>query len=199
LQEFDYLAKSFSLQILFGKERRTLQHDHFKRSWVLALGLVWLMLLGVKASIAQEKSPVAGEMVLAVIKYQEINVRDTKGHALFLVEYEGNNVSRGKQEFMNKSQVGMLLFGDLENRNGPIQGYFEFRKKGDTVFSKWEGKLITSYSSKGTPVTTFEGTFSYTKGTGQYAGIQGRGVFKGKMISWEFRTFEWEGEYWIKR
>ena len=61
---------------------------------------------------------------------------------------------------MNKSQVGMLLFGDLENRNGPIQGCFEFRKKGDTVFSKWEGKLTTSYSSKGTPVTTFEGTFS---------------------------------------
>ena len=59
--------------------------------------------------------------------------------------------------------------------------------------------MSTSYSSKGTPVTTFEGTFSCTKGTGQYARIQGRGVFKGKMISWEFRTFEWEGEYWIKR
>ncbi len=156
-----------------------MQHDHFKRSWVLALGLVWLMLLGVKVSMAQEKIPVAGEMVLAVIKYQEMNVRDTKGHILSLVEYEGNNVSEGKREFMNKSQVGMLLFGDLENRNGPIQGYFEFRKSKDTAFSKWEGKLTTSYSSKGTPVTTFEGTLSYTKGTGRYAGIQGRGVFKG--------------------
>jgi hypothetical protein len=69
-QEFEFPAKSLSLQILFGKETRTLQHDHFKRSWVLALGLVWLMLLGVKASVAQEKIPVAGEVVLAVVKYQ---------------------------------------------------------------------------------------------------------------------------------
>ena len=155
--------------------------------------------IGREGLYGTEKIPVAGEMVLAVIKYQEMNVRDTKGHILSLVEYEGNNVSKGKREFMNKSQVGMLLFGDLENRNGPIQGYFEFRKSKDTAFSKWEGKLTTSYSSKGTPVTTFEGTFSYTKGTGRYAGIQGRGVFKGKMISWEFRTFEWEGEYWISK
>ena len=85
--------------------------------------------LGLKASVAQEKIPVGGEVVLAVVKYQQMNVRDTKGHALFLVEYQGNNASRGKQEFMNKSQVGMLLFGDLESRMARSRDTSNFEKR----------------------------------------------------------------------
>jgi hypothetical protein len=176
-----------------------LQFVGIKRWWVLLVSLGWLLVAGATASGAQERFPVAGEMVLAVNKYQEINVGDTKDHSVFLLEYEGNNVSKDKQEFMHESQATMLLFGDLVKKSGPIQGYWEFRKGEDTVFFKWEGKLNTVYSSRGTPGMTFEGTFSYIKGTGRYAGIEGGGAFRGKMISWVFRVFEWKGEYSIKK
>ena len=72
-------------------------------------------------------------------------------------------------------------------------------KKDDTVFAKWKGSVMTTLSAEGTPVTTFEGSFSYIKGTGHFENIHGGGTYKGRFISKTIYTVEWEGEYFIEK
>ena len=171
----------------------------FNRAMVLSISLVLIFALGVTTSVAQQKIKVAGKMTLAYTKQETIDVDDAEGHFISLAESEGKNVSTGKQEFMDGAQVVNLSFGDLVKGNGPHQGYVKFAKKDDTVIAKWEGKVTTTLSAEGTPITTFEGTFSWIKGTGQFVNIQGNGTYKGGFISKTLYTSDWEGEYSVKK
>jgi hypothetical protein len=93
-------------------------------------------------------------------------------------KWNGVFVSSGNTEFMDGAQVVSIMMSDLVHFSGPFQGYSIQTKKGESTFSKVEGKLTTTLSSDGTPVTTLEGTFHWIKGTGQYENIQGGGTFK---------------------
>ena len=170
-----------------------------KRSMALFISLALIFALGVTTSIAQQKTKIAGKMTCASIKSERINVGDTEGHILLLSEYEGANVSTGKHKFMDGAQVVGMTFGDLVKGNGPHQGYIKMSLNGDAVFSKYEGKTTTTLSPEGTPIMTFEGTFSYIKGTGQFENIQGGGIYKGRYISRTIWVAKWEGEYSIKK
>ncbi len=86
---------------------------------------------------------------------------------------------------------------DLVKGNGTNQGYGKLAQNGDSAFLKWEGQVITTLSANGRPMIAFEGTWSWTKGTGQFENIQGGGTYKGKYISRTIWTNEWEGEYFI--
>jgi len=94
--------------------------------------------------------------------------------------------------------VGMGFY-DLVNGNGTSQGYGNFSLNGDVIFWKYQGKVATILSPEGKPVTTFEGSWTYTKGTGKYENSQGSGTFKGKLISRTIFVIDWEGEYFIKK
>ena len=112
---------------------------------------------------------------------------------------EGINVSTGKKKFMDGAKVVAVEFGDYVEGNGPNLGYGKMTLNGDVVFWKSEGKSITTLSPDGTPITTFEGTYTVIKGAGQYENIQGSGTFKGKLISATKAIYEWEGESFIKK
>ena len=150
-------------------------------------------------TLAQEKTKIAGKITVTYTKQEKIDVGDTEGHIFPMAESEGTNVSTGKNEFMDGAQVANMSFGDLVKGNGPQQGYIKFTKNGDTTFAKWESKVTTTLSDEGTPIITFEGTFSYIKGTGQLENIQGSGTYKGKFTSETTYEWEWEGEYFIKK
>jgi hypothetical protein len=64
---------------------------------------------------------------------------------------------------------------------------------------KWELQVRPSPTAEGTPVTTYEGPLTFTKGTGEFEGIQGGGTIKGKYISRNISITEPEGEYWIEK
>jgi hypothetical protein len=106
-------------------------------------------------------------------------------------------VNTGKQEFMDGAQVINMSTSDLIKGTGTHQGYVKVVKGEDSIFAKWQGKITTSFSDEGLPHTSFEGTYSYLSGTGQYEGIQGAGTYKGKFLSKTILTTEWEGEYHI--
>jgi uncharacterized protein affecting Mg2+/Co2+ transport len=122
---------------------------------VLFISLVLIFALGVTTSIAQQKTKIAGKHTFAYTKQNTINVGDIEGHIIMLNEFEGINVSTGKN--------------------------------------------ATTISPEGKPVTTLEGSWTYTKGTGKYENIQGSGSYKGKLISRTIFIIEWEGEYFIKK
>ena len=170
-----------------------------KRWMALFMSLVLILALCAMSSMAQQKTKIAGKMTCAYTKQEVIDAGDTEGHVLSLAEYEGTNVSAGAHEFMDGAQVVNMGLSDLVKGNGTHYGYLEFAKKGDAVFAKWQGKVATVLSAEGTPITAFEGTFSYTKGTGRFENIQGSGSYKGKFISKTIYTTDWEGEYFIEK
>lgn len=171
----------------------------FKRSMVLFISLVLLFALGVTTSIAQQKTKIAGKHTFAYTKQNTINVGDIEGHIIMLNEFEGINVSTGKNKFMDGAQDVAMGFYDLVMGNGPHQGYGKMSLNGDVVFWKNQGNTATTISPEGKPVNTLEGSWTYTKGTGKYENIQGSGSYKGKLISRTIFIIEWEGEYFIKK
>ena len=148
--------------------------------------------------IAQQMTKISGKMTCAYTDRQAYESGYTEGHSLSLAESDGINISTGTNVFMDGAQVVNFSFADLVKGNGPHQGYVKLLKKDDVVISKWQGKIITTMSDEGTPLTTFDGTYSYVKGLGKFKNIQGKGTFRGKFISKMIYTVEWEGEYSVQ-
>lgn len=146
-----------------------------------------------------QKTKIAGKHTFAFTTQKTINVGDTEDHIISLSAYEGFNVSTGKNKFMDGAQNVGMGFSDLFKGNGPDQGYGNFSLNGDVIFWKYQGKFTTILSPEGKPVTTFEGAWTYTKGTGKYENIQGSGTFKGKFSSRTIFIADWEGEYFIEK
>ena len=180
------------------------QSNHvFKKSAKKLIGLfislVLIFALGVTTLIAQQKIKVTGKVTFALTIQDSINVGDTEGHMISLSELDGFNVSAGEEKFMDGSQFVSMGFDDLVMGNGTHQGYGNFSLNEDVIFWKYRGNTVTTISSEGKPVTTLEGSFTFTNGTGKYENIQGSGTYKGKPMSRTITIMEWEGEYFIKK
>lgn len=169
-----------------------------KRSSALFISLTLIFALGPATSMAQQMAKVAGKIKAAYTKQDTIVVGDTEGHLLSFGMSEGTNASIADHEFMEGAKVTNYSFSDLVAGNGPHEGYVKFAKNGDTAFGKWQGKVTTTLSAEGTPVSTFEGTTTWIKGTGKFENIQGTGTYKGGFISKTEYAVEWAGEYSIK-
>lgn len=165
----------------------------------LFISLVLIFTLGVTTSIAQQKIKVSGKHTFAYTKQDSINVGDTEGHLITLSEYEGFNVSTGKDKFMDGALDVAMGFSDLVMGNGTDQGYGKFSLNGDVIFWKHQGNIATTISPEGKPVSTAEGSWTWIKGTGKYENIQGSGTYKGKFMSRSIFIVDWEGEYFIKK
>lgn len=163
----------------------------------LFISLAFIIALSVTTSAAQQKTWVAGTITSANTKIEKINVGDIEDHTISLLEDEGVNVSTGEHNFLDGSAWSSIGQYDLVAGNGAHQGYGKQVLNGDSVFLKWEGHVTTTLSPEGMPMVTFEGTFSWTNGTGQFENIQGGGVYKGRYISRIIWTSEWEGDYSI--
>jgi hypothetical protein len=64
-----------------------------------------------------------------------------------------------------------------------------------TYFWKIRRKITAPLSADGTPVAIIEASVTWIKGTGQFKNIHGVGTAKGRYISKNIYTGEWEGEY----
>ena len=117
-----------------------------------------------------------GRSVYHFSKIERIEVGDVPGHMIGVAEHRGL-MSHDTGEVA--THIGRLTF-DYTNGNGPFQGYnlitFE---DGSTKIFKAQGKTTAQASG----VSTFEATYTYIKGTGQFEGIQGTGSFTGKRIA----------------
>ncbi len=175
-----------------------MEKTSFRHLTALFIGLALLLAVAPTSSNAQEMTKVAGKINLTYTHQDSIVVGDTEGHVLSFDMSEGTNVSIADDEFMEGAQVTIYAFSDLVAGNGPHEGYAKFAKNGDTTFAKWQGKVTTTLSAENTPVTTFEGTSTWIKGTGKFENIQGTNTYKGGFISKTEYEVEWAGEYTIK-
>jgi hypothetical protein len=146
---------------------------------------------------AQQTTAISGKITAAYAHQDSIVVGDFPGHVMSLSTSEGTNANSGDNAFMDGAKVVNLSYADLMMGNGSHLGYILFAKNGDTAYSKWEGKITTVLSAKGLPETSFEGTFTYTKGTGTFEKITGNGTYKGTFTSMTEYTVDWQSEYSI--
>ena len=164
-----------------------------KRLMSLFISFTMIFTLSVTTSLAQEKVKITGKRYGVSTKTEVIKHDDTEGHVLILTEAKGFDVITNEQ-FISRE------FMDYVKGNGTHRGYQkDITPEGDVVFATFEGKTTTTLSPEGKPLTTFEGTFSFTRGTGKYENIHGGGTYKGKVIGEGMFTYDWEGESFIKK
>ena len=175
------------------KEVEAMQVLKSKRLMLLIISLASIFALGLTSSLAQEKTKFAGKRYGVMTKTEVIELDDTEGHILSLGESKGIDVTTGDQ-FVSSG------FSDSVMGNGTHWGYSKtIDKDGDVAFSPFKMQVTTTLSPQGKPITTFQGTFSFSKGTGKWENVQASGTFKGRMIGPETYMYDWEGEYSTKK
>ena len=166
---------------------------------VFFVSLTMALALGASNLSAQQTTSVSGKITSAFTHQDSIVVGDVVGHIMSLATSEGKNVNTGEHTFMDGAKVVNMSHSDLTMGSGIHQGYIQFIKNGDTATSKWEGKVTTVLDSVSAPVTSFEGVFSYTKGTGQFENIKGNGTYSGEFTSKTGYTVDWQSDYFIEK
>src|SRR5450756_982092 len=107
-------------------------------------------------------------------------VGDVPGHVVGVSETTGLIfVTKGP----GSGEIGIrksTSYFDIVKGKGPFTGYFVYTfSDGSTMFTKAIG---TATSVDGGKRTTHEGTYEVTGGTGKFAGMKGKGTFKGERV-----------------
>jgi hypothetical protein len=153
---------------------------------IMILSLI--LAVGVVNSIAQEKIKMKDKTYWVDTKAETMKIDDIDGHLILISEVKGINVGSGA---ISVSRSTM----DVVNWNGTSVGYSTTTDSdGDSTYAKAQGKVITTLSPQGKPVMIMEGSWSMIKGTGKYAGFQGGGPYKLKVIGPGISVMDWEGE-----
>jgi hypothetical protein len=153
---------------------------------VFATGIV---LMG--DAVAAEKGKVAERDVFYTTTFHILKVPDVEGHTNFLLEAKGI-ISNEKWGAAIAYQVYTM---DLIKGAGTFQGYTHTTfPDGSTISGKFEGKT-TGGGAYTTGTVSSEGTWAYTKGTGKFQGIQGKGTFKSYVLGQSQYYSDNEGEY----
>ena len=171
----------------------------FRQSVAASICVAVILAFCVTPLMAQKTTKIAGKMTLASTMQERADIGDTEGHIISFSIFEGSNVNTGTNAFMDGAHVTNTTFADYTKGNGSHQTYVKVSANDDATFAKCEGSTTTVLSEDGTPVTTFEGTFTYIGGTGAYENIHGGGTYNGKYIASNIYVAMWDGEYYIKK
>ena len=144
------------------------------RLWFAILAVA--ILVGFTALSQAGAETAKGRYVYHFFKVERIEVGDVPGHLIGVADGRGL-VSSDTGEVA--TQLTKLLF-DYTNGSGPFQAYNLITyEDGSTKISKVQGRTTAQASG----VSTFEGTYTFIKGTGRFEGIQGTGSFTGKRTA----------------
>jgi hypothetical protein len=169
-----------------------------RRLVALFASVALIVAVVVAPTAAQEKFKVAGKMTSTETRHDTIAIGDVEGHIFSLSKYEGTNASTGESKFMDGAQLVNVASSELTMGVGPHHGYVRLINADGTVVAQWAGR-VTTVSTKEGPLVSFEGTYSYTMGTGKFQNIRGSGTYKGRFTSKTEYTSDWEGEYYIEK
>lgn len=137
---------------------------------------------------------IAGTFTMRYVTQEKLSIPDGAGHVLLLTDARGTNRNSGPGDFMAGAQVAIREILDLAQGNGSSQGYVTLWQGADSTVVKINGKVTTTMSPDGSPRTTFTGSWTEVRGTGQYAGIQGGGTYRGAFSSPTDFTVDWTGQ-----
>jgi hypothetical protein len=142
-------------------------------------------------AVSEERGKVAERDVFYTTTFHILKVPDVEGHTNFLLEAKGI-ISKEKWGAALAYQVFTM---DLIKGAGTFQGYTHTTyPDGSTTTAKFEGKS-TGGGAGTTGTASSEGTWTYTKGTGKFQGIQGKGTFKSYVLGQSQYYSDNEGEY----
>ena len=142
--------------------------------WFAILAVIILAAFTIAIQAGAET--VKGRYVYHFFKVERIEVGDVPGHLIGVADGRGL-VSSDTGEVA--TQLTKLLF-DYTNGSGPFQAYNLISyEDGSTKISKVQGRTTAQASG----VSTFEGTYTFIKGTGRFEGIQGSASFSGKRTA----------------
>lgn len=160
----------------------------------LALAVLPVAALGAIAWMpAADRDNVSGTFTATYASRQAHEVGDAPAHVIGVALAQGTNRSTGSTEYMAGGSVVNVETHDLTRGNGSHQGYSTFALGSDTTISKWSGKVTTVLGADQRPATTFEGTWTKSRGTGRYAAASGHGTYQGRMTSDKGYIIEWAG------
>jgi hypothetical protein len=161
--------------------------------------LAFIALITLAFGVALVGDALAGEKVKARtvlyrVNWQQIEVGDQKGHVYVLYESKGIETILQGKAFCDGWSLRQGGFLDINLKSGAGYAHgFEVMtdKDGDKIFDTWEGK-----PGKG---GLWEGTWTYTGGTGKWQGIQGRGTWITHEPAPGQSYDDWEGEVELPR
>jgi hypothetical protein len=135
-------------------------------------------LLAAHAALAQQRCKFAYEGGTETTYPQQLrlDVGDIPGHIIAIFEvHHGPNPS-AKPNCEGFKVVDKLThgFADVIDRNGRAWGYTTMTlDNGDKIYTKYSGNVIAATGAEGAPMTMFNGTSTWTGGTGRYLGVRG--------------------------
>ena len=156
---------------------------------LLLISLFAIFFFSVTMSFAE---PVKGKRFGTFESKATVKIGDAEGHILGIGESKGVDIT-------NNSVWVSTSLSDLTNGNGTQQGHTVTMYKNGKTFGSFKGKVTTVMSDKGKPLVSFEGTWEFTGGTGEWANIQGKGTYKGKFIGPGIYTYDIQGESFMKK
>ena len=115
--------------------------------------------------------------VYRLSKTEVLEVGDLTGHIIGVVEQKGLSFSENGEV---GTYSGCATF-DYINGSGKHEAYsITTYEDGSTIVTKSQGTTKASEDGK---ISVFEGTFTYTGGTGRFKGIKGKGSYTGKRVA----------------
>jgi hypothetical protein len=132
---------------------------------------------------------VSGSFSGSIHNQSVIPVNDAPDHSLGVAEVRGTQSSSDPK--WNNSSITYWGTIDMQGAHGVQRGYF---LNDHGTAGQDRGTFEGNVSVSGGEVVT-EGTWQYTGGAGEFAGITGRGTFKTRLTSPTTVEATWQGAY----
>jgi hypothetical protein len=131
----------------------------------------------------------SGRRVQSVTRTEAVPVGDVEGHVQGVVAFGGLTFF-ASGEIATHTNVATF---DLTDGSGTHAGYVVHRfEDGATALERYEGR---AEAKDGGATTLVEGSFECTGGTGRFAGLAGKGTYRGERLgaldqgSWTYIDF----------
>ena len=164
-----------------------------RRWWLLAFvgGACLSVVTAVTPAASQEQF--GDRRIYHVHRVQSVQIEDVEGHELILTEHHGYDVNRGSFTIAH-------AFSDVVKGNGRTWGYATTSDPdGDRAYYTFQGDVTRRPGGAGTPLTTINGTWAITGGSGKWANRTGRGIFTDTGVSPTSTVSEWSGTWEERR
>lgn len=173
--------------------------SHIQAKKIRAVGRLLAAAIGVLLAVAVTDKPVSAQerigdkRVYHAHKIETLRIDDVDGHELILTENHGYDVGLGNVSITR-------AVSDLVKGNGRTSGYATMTEPdGDRVFYTFQGQVTTRTGAAGKPVTTIDGTWVVTGGTGKWDHRVARGTFKDTVVAPMSTVSDWTGTWEPKK
>jgi hypothetical protein len=158
-----------------------------------SLGLTVLLVAFAGSALAQTQVSGALKCDNKAGTGHTMEVGDHPGHVLMIGKAPCTFTAQIEIAGLKSTAYSPAGVTDLNGAKGQSRGYgVQTMENGDKVYVRYQDTSTLTEAGK---AVTFEGTWSYTGGTGKFKGIKGNGTYKGSGATDGETNLQVEGEY----